>query len=532
MLTLKKNKFFLLGILILVIGFIFTLQIRKDKLNAPMSGDLEWITAHTLITLELWDTEGGPSQFNFSPIYTYPGRGNIYHSPFGGVMEKSGRHYYTSYPPFAFIFAYYSTKMLGGPDLLSIRTVNLIIHFLCALLLYLIIYKLRKNAKDTFSIAATTAVLLYLFSVGYLWGHSILYFADTLMQLLVLISIYLLIKLVKGQYKSQRMILALIGMATFISVYTEWLGLLFAFFYGITLLVFYFKEKKKVFLYSFWVIGITAILSLGLTVFQYSSLAGFETLVDVSQMKYQERSGLQEFNTQVVVYNWNNPRSWFLLDHFLNRNFSMVINLLGISGFFLIPVLIWRKSRKQIKNLKWKIIIPLILVLSVFCHYLILFNFNAIHNFANLKTALAMIIIIAVIIQIVEESINWKLNIAFSAILLFLLITRIDRSIRRYQALYDETVFPNQLDKTASLIKEYGDPDKYVFSNVFVNPEFIYKSKHLIFPMQDTSGIYGVMDMFQFDKAQYFYHNDTGGQYMIELVKQNDHMIPIKRMDF
>ena len=62
----------------------------------------EWITAHTLLTCQIWEENGGPSAYNFNPVYTYPGEGNGHRDVLGGVAAKNGDVYYVSYPPFTF----------------------------------------------------------------------------------------------------------------------------------------------------------------------------------------------------------------------------------------------------------------------------------------------------------------------------------------------------------------------------------------------------------------------------------------------
>lgn len=530
---LLEHKWHYLSLVVIFGLFLYSVQIRQEKLSLPHSIQHEWVTSHVLITCEIWDEAGGPQAYNFNPVYTYPGEGNKGLGNLGGVMDPAdGKQYYISYPPFAFICAYYATKLLGGPDISSIRAFGLILHLLCALLIYLIFVKLRKSKKDSISIAGLTASVLYLFSTGFLWGHSIIYFADILVQPLIILALLFTVRLIKQDYKNELMFLIAFGVIIFIGTYTEWLGLFFSFITGITFLVFYFVQKKKVFLKSFLIVGFSASLALSITLIQYVSISGWETLNEVASMKFEERSGNQEKIYGLEIYNWENPKSLEFMEIFLNRNFLMVINMFGICFFFLIPVLIWRKSRNKISGLSPKLIIFGILFLSILLHNVLFFNFNVLHNFANLKTGLLMVMTIGLVFSIVEESINWKLNLALGGILLYLLIPRIQRDTRKFDELYSYNDFNQGMMVSAQTMREYGDPDKMILGNFFPTPGYIYEAHHNLFPIQDTSACVYFMELFNCDQAQYYQHENFLPKYMLELKNEQGRLVVVERIDF
>lgn len=459
------------------------------------------------MTLDIWDKHGGPAKYGFNPIYTYPGKGNKRISSLGGVIDKNGDAYYTSYPPFAFIAAYYFTKSIGGPDVSSLRSFGLVIHLFCTLLIYLIIVELRDKKDDRISIAGLFAASMYLFSAGSLWMHGIMYFSDMLVQLFVIWFAFLFIKLVKQSYSKEWMILTAIGCVTFLGVYTEWLALFLAFFSGIFLLIAFFIWKRKVFLKGFLVIGASATLSLSASVAQYSSIAGFDTLVEVSQAKYKHRSGNFESVEYGQNYNWENPESLKLLETNVNRNWPMAINMFPIMFILLVPVLIWRKSRKKIKKVKWKLVIIGLLAISIMTHYFLFFNFNAIHNFSNFKTGLFMILVSGIIALIIEEALNWKFNIALAGILLFFLITRSLRDIHRFQHMYNPATYAYERDLSADYLRNNHDPDKLAFSNLFITPGYMYRAQNNVFQANDTAVVRHFMGYLELPEADYYIHD-------------------------
>jgi hypothetical protein len=529
---LKKHKFHLLSLLLIFLLFLFSVHLRKEKLSLPLSPQLEWITAHTLITLEIWDEAGGPQAHNFNPIYTYPGKGNQRISTLGGVMNKNGEMYYTSYPPFSFIFAYYGTKLLGGPDISSLRAFGLMIHFFSALLIYLIIRKLKSSSKDGFSIAGILGAALYLFSAGTLWMHSIMYFSDMSVQLFLLLGIYFLVRLVREDFRKEIPFLIGLGGIIFLGVYTEWIALFFAFFSGIFLLILYFIKKKRLYIKGFIIIAFSSIFSLALTLIQFSNIKDWNELKKVSETKYEERSGSQENLDGMEVWNWENPKSFELMEANFNRNFAMVINLSGIIVFFLIPVLLWKKLRQKLKNPDWKLLILLLLILTVLTHYLLFYNFNAIHNFSNLKTGFLLIFFISIVILIIEESLNWQFKSGLAVVLLFIIAPRCLKEIKRFDNFYSFEKFNHAMIESANTVRMYQSPEKLVFVNTYVSPEFIYRAHHNVFPLDDTTQALSFMDYFEVDKAQFYHHENQYPDYMLELEKSGTKLKVVKRVEF
>ena len=327
---LAENKFQLLSIATIFLLFMASLFVRDSELKADLSAEQEWVSAHILITNQVWDEGGGPSNYHFSPVYTYEGDGNKNIPCFGGVVDENGDQYYVSYPPLAFLFSYYSTKLLGGSSVYSLRAVSVILHFFCCLLLYLTFKKLQNQKGDFVSIAGLTAVALYLFSAGTLWMHSILFFSDMLVQLFIIWMLYLTVRIYKSEPSESKYFWIQLSLIVFLASYTEWLAVFLSFTLGIGFLISHFKTKKKKFRTAFLLIGISSVISVSTTIIQYSSIAGFEKFKNVSLNKYDERSGHQNAEVSAAGFNLENPDSFELLNKNLTRNFWMIENILAI----------------------------------------------------------------------------------------------------------------------------------------------------------------------------------------------------------
>ena len=182
---LSRYKYDLIHIGITLVIFFTAFFIKLDNLKAPLVRHQEWISAHTLITAEIWDQNNGPSYSGFSPVYTYPNKSNFGRKMLGGVTNSKG-HHYVSYPPFSFIFGYYGMQIFGGVNPYNLRAISLTVGLLSALLLMFIIRNFH-NEKRIISVPAIIGVGFYVFSTGNMLYFGHLYFADVLIVLFTLL---------------------------------------------------------------------------------------------------------------------------------------------------------------------------------------------------------------------------------------------------------------------------------------------------------------------------------------------------------
>lgn len=529
---LNVNKFHCMGLLTVVVLFIITVQLRRESLSVPLSRHHEWITAHTLITCEIWEKNGGPSAYHFSPVYTYPGEGNQKRRALGGVVDSNGDVYYVSYPPFAFIFAYYATSFLGGPDTDSIRVLSLSIHLFCGLLIYLIalLFAGEEN-KNQFSIAGVIGAFLYLFSTGNLWAHGNLYFADMLVQLFVISGIYLLIRFYQKRYRRELLMLCLLSVCFFLATYTEWLGLFLSFFAGTALLAVYFFTREFRFIKAFLAIGISASMALGLTVWQYSSIAGWEQFKEVSLAKYDERSGHESQELTPNAFTLDNDEAYHFMISRVDQFYKMAENFVGICGIILLVLILIPNTRRRMDHYRSAVLAVSLLGVSILLHYMLFFNFNSLHDFSSLKTGFLFILLVTVFIALSEAALPIGFRALLFAALAYLGVTKGIDSVNRY---YD--VFPiaetdwNRME-TGAAMRELASPNQAVFTNISANPELVYAAGHNVFPLTDTSQIGKMMMYYENDSGQYYHHLDSRLTYVLEFRMQNDKPVFYNRIN-
>jgi uncharacterized membrane protein len=257
----------------------------------------------------------------------------------GGIGDIKGDVYYVSYPPFSYLYLYYTSILTGGPSVLSARIASLSIHFITAILLFFLLGAIRPAPDyQKFNYAGVFAGALYLFAQGNLWFHGNLFFADMVVQPLVVAGLLLTVRYLKGDYKQEKRMLFLFFVVSFLATYTEWLGLFSAFITGLAFLTIALVKRKKNLLRPFLVVGLGATMALTLTVYQYSSLAGWDNLKKTSESKYAERSG---HSTVKVVDSEFTIGSEGSLDH-ITKTFSSFFksteNSIGFTFIILILV--------------------------------------------------------------------------------------------------------------------------------------------------------------------------------------------------
>ena len=371
--------------------------IRLHILDRPMGGHHEWLTAHALMTLEIWE-KAGAQTYHFLPVYTYPNPADLHIKMWnmGAISDSAGNWYYISYPGFAFILPSVLFSVFQIPVTpLHLQLFNLLTHFPATLLLFLIIRNAISNRNQEIQVySALVGSAMYLFSHVSLWYYSNVYFCDTLVQTLWLLSFWLWLR-----YQKQ----ATTGNAVFfwlslvLTCYTEWLGLFFAAIAGIYPL-FESKFKKG---WDFFVLSLTASgFALFFFFWHYSQINGWEALQTGLLEKFLSRSAIENPENQMGFFA---RKSWVYLIHYYRTLYLPVIILwIFCSGmaFVLLKerlLSILYASEKQILLLSF---------LPVLIHHSVFFNFTVVHDFSILKTAVPFCISSAIFLIILAEKLQ------------------------------------------------------------------------------------------------------------------------------
>ena len=130
---------------LLIFIFLVSILIRLPFFNKPVrSGNFSQII--TLTTLENWETQGLKA-CHFCPVLTWNNPADKFISFYKRVEDQKGNNYFVSFPPFAFLFAYFVFKIIHLTlNQLMLEILALMLHFISAFFIFQIIQNvLQKN---------------------------------------------------------------------------------------------------------------------------------------------------------------------------------------------------------------------------------------------------------------------------------------------------------------------------------------------------------------------------------------------------
>lgn len=340
----------------------------------------------------------GASRYNFNPVMNYPGASNKYINKYasttGKMVDQEGNYYYVSHPPFAYLFPYFIFELFQIQEsVIAIEVFNLVINFVSALFIYLIICTLRRSRPfEKMNPEGLCGFLIYLFSAAVLWFQCNTYMSDMLVHFFFILCVYFILQIFFTK-KVSPLNLILFGVNLFLMIYTSWLGIFFAFslvLYGLTQLR---KEKA-----SGKIIILTIVISLaaiGLFVYQYSLINGFDAYIDQMKNRLELRSGLQPDRTFYVQLK-DFLKSWgIILFNYLTSYFPFI--LLFIFWIYkLMPSKQLPQFIKKIILYLWLSVVPILLM------HIFLSEYSG-HDFTSLYASLFLSVTLALLFGKLRE---------------------------------------------------------------------------------------------------------------------------------
>jgi len=367
----KKMRFFCL----IFICFLFSVALRMSYLNRTLSDHHEWVTAHTMIALENWESQGA-LKHRFCLLTTYPSQANKFvPSTYGRLMDNQGNGYYASFPPFAVIFPYALFKLFSIPiSVLNLQILNLILHLISTYFVYSLLCTVLKN-NDKKEFVAFLGAVYFIFLPANLWFFSNTYSWDILWHYLWIIGVYQILGIIKAIHLKNvsTVFLFLLSLNIFLMIYTEPVGLFFA-----ASIIFYAVMKlqeseyyKKLIIFTTCPVFLVLLL---LTV-QYSSITGFKELAEyfrLASIEYQFQ-GISDLKK--IAYNYTMAYK------------AMVIPMLIIFfiSFRKLGVRLFAQFTHEERTLLYFWLFPVV------AQHLLQLNRSADHDFLAVKTSLLFI---------------------------------------------------------------------------------------------------------------------------------------------
>lgn len=177
--------------------FSVYLRIPKNQNQNYLNSDA---TYHTLLTIKALNNNPIKTS-KFLPIITLsPEDRNI---PWGAtVPDKNGNYYYTSFMPIQFVAPYLWFKTTN----LKINETNLyyfnsMIGFICLLLSNIFFIKIFKKKLPLYFIILSTS-FFYIFSPELMHMSGLVYWGQSLFQLVILIQLIIFVKLMAKPTKT------------------------------------------------------------------------------------------------------------------------------------------------------------------------------------------------------------------------------------------------------------------------------------------------------------------------------------------
>ena len=462
------------GMTLVLLLFVLSLYLRLSYLNRPLGDRHEWVTAHALITIE--NFKNYPvKQHLFRLISTYPVEGNFFATQPSiiRILDNNGVGYYTTYPPFSSIFAYVFFRIANMEiNILNIRILNIILHGVATVFVFLTVYQLSFKRKLIASLASS---VFYIFTASHLWFYGFTYSWDIFFYYLVVFNLYILTLILEKNEKdkSANKLIFLFAIFNGLTIYTEFQGIFLA--VSVVVLLHIFKSKFKKILTK--VIVISSLIPVLITVAQYGTISGLKDYFSVMFYKFFVTYGSFGSNPKIIEDLGN---SWDLYKTLLSP--SMILIIL----FLVLYLFLGFKKKLFSKN---QLLLIFILLFVIIQHCFFLFSDVAAHEFSSLKLTLLMTYLIGFIIGNISFGANSSLKIKeyFLIVLVFLAMFQYTRkSIDIFKWFAGESSNFRYLHLADEVNKTLAK-DELLFFNITVPPQFSFYSKRNYFEFRDLN---------------------------------------------
>lgn len=369
----------------IVVLFAISVMVRVPYINRPLSAHYEWVTAPVLITQQIWYEEGAWTH-HFLPVMTFPGAANRNISNDARMKNDKGVWYYTTSPPLAWIAPYVVFSLLGVyPDVLPLQIFNLVLHFVCAILVYALTKQLiRRSDFLSREIPALVAASVYLFTPFALWFHCNTYSGQWLNHPFFIGSVYAFVRILDSEEEDKNRWIWILGALVFLMFYTWWGG---AFFSAVICAYAFFHRQERSMRRVISVTVFAAVLSTALVFFHKSAVAGIGAFIEYFWSRFSFASGyFKETDKNLHVYDFI---AWKrILSHYYKGFGVFLIFLCTIST---VSALLNERLLKPLRQFDktWFAVIC-ITVLPVLGEHLALFNYTAVHEYSVMPMLLAI----------------------------------------------------------------------------------------------------------------------------------------------
>ena len=439
-------------------------------------------------------------------------------------------NYYISHPPFTFLLTYSIFKIFNiTPSEFSLQILGMILHLIGAFFVYLIVLEYFDRKGFVLFFPAIISYVTYLFIPVMMHMHLFHIFVETFVQPFWIIGIYLALKIFKEQVRNVSILeLFILGLTIFLMIYTEWLGVFFAF--SLCFICFYYSHKDKKYVSVFYTTIISGVLALLLIIAQYSQINGVASLFHSIRGRIIESSGY--FGNQLSEKGMSliNPQSYLLLIRQINDlmgGFGYLF--LGMSLFTILITIYQRKFTFSLsQEVKYMIMLALIPPLL---YTLVFFNASVIHYIYIAKFAVPISIFIGIIYK--KLILSFKQSLAF--VIGFAILKVIIIAVSIYLFLVKTPFDTNYtyLADVSEIIQNNASQDEAVFVDIHTkayNPLVFlsYESKRNLIFATDLYQARKLLGEANIKKGVFFTFNQKKNFYSINHFILNSNQNPAK----
>ena len=455
--------------------FAASILIRHPLFNHEFTGSWEWLSAHTLLTSQLWN-ETPASIHHFNLLYTFPAPtdkfiDNLWQS---GVPDRFENYYYVSMPHLAFLTPYLFFRLTGqSPTLPGLQIFALLVHLLTCGLIYLLVRQLTQGY------AASRIAALAAFSV-ILFAPTALYFYQNAVvgTILVIPHTIGVLMSVTALSKKPRLIAWLaLFLCLLLGCLTDWQAYFTALSTAVVVLAVAARKRldRRIALGIAALCGLAVVLAAAIIVAQDSRIAGLQPFLTIILGRFKVRVGASAstgLGLNTIGYYRNMARFYLAYAPFL------------LLSLILIAIIRRRKDRDDLRRqiLSRTGLALVISTLAVLIDHIVLANHTSQQSFTTLNSLVPIAILVGTaVLALLETSTNVRrqLVIAVAGLVLCSLI-----SVAGYYVAYLHR--PQPYTAIASAVRSIAQPNDVLFStgdgftmpSDFAIPQLLFYLRH------------------------------------------------------
>lgn len=471
----------ILSLVALAILLAVSVAVRVPGLDRPLGEAHDWITAQSLIALEILDAQGLAAH-RFAIPQTFPGEANRHVKNAGiRLLDPEGRGYYTSFPPLSIIAPHLVFRLAGHPPtVLSLRVFSLALHCIAAVWVFVLLRTAGRDRQGS-DLAALAGAAVVLFLAPNLWYLCSTYSWDTFWHFLWAPWLVVALGLLGSDQEPRPGRLALLGALTFALVYSEFIGALCA----ATLAALLLARGPRRHLRSLGVLAAATAVPLALTVVQYALLAGVGTLRDTLVYAFQERSFLMASpKSRPQMLELGSASPVVLIARTYLRWFGPLLALLAAgAGLAAVTRRHAGATGNHVNPREWDLVI--LTAVPILLHHAVLVQWTARHAYSVVKTSFLLAVLVAMVLGRLLDGGRTRRWLA--AVVGTALLGVLAGGVRGFERGFATTDDSSRYARVGAEIARRTGPDQVVLaaSRVYINPQIVYYARRNI---QTVSG--------------------------------------------